>query len=101
MSHKRGITCQITAFEVPDPPSDPDSLARKWLAVATAHIYDPNIMVPGLKPGQATLAGETMRVVEGRAFADTEAKALVTALEGLLLQLAAKGYSSSDDVKLW
>lgn len=101
MSHRRGVTCQITAFEVPNPPSDPDAAGRKWLAVATAHVYDPNVVVPGLKPEQVALAGETMRVIDGRAFADTEADALAAALRGLLFQLTAKGYSANTDVKLW
>jgi hypothetical protein len=101
MSYRRGVTCQITAFEVADPPSEPNTTGRKWLAVATAHVYDPNVVVPGLKPGQEVLAGETMRVIDGRAFADTEAQAMVAALEGLLFQLTARGYSANHDVKLW
>jgi len=73
-THRRGVTCQITAFEVPNPPSDPNATARKWMAVATAHVYDPNVKVPGLQPGQEALAGETMRVFSGRASADTKHK---------------------------
>ncbi|WP_438025559.1 hypothetical protein [Sorangium sp. So ce233] len=101
MDHVRGITCQITAFQVPDPPSEPDASGRKWLAVATAHVYDPKIELPGLKPGQAALVGETMRVIDGRAAADTEAQAMAAALQALLFQLTAKGYSANHDVKLW
>jgi hypothetical protein len=101
MTHRRGITCQITAYEVPDPPSDPDAQGRKWLAVATAHVYDPKVDLPGLKPGQAALVGETMRVFNGRAAADSEAQAMVAALQGLLFELTAKGFSSNHDVKLW
>lgn len=101
MSYRRGVTCQITAFEVPNPPSDPNASERKWLAVATAHVYDPDVKVPGLQPGQAALAGETMRVLSGRAFADTEAEAMKAALEGLLFELTAQGFSANYDVKLW
>lgn len=100
-SHRRGVTCQITAFEVPNPPSDPSAAARKWMAVATAHVYDPNVKVPGLQPGQEALAGETMRVFSGRAYADTEAQAMRAALEGLLFELTGKGFSANHDVKLW
>jgi hypothetical protein len=87
MNYRRGVSCQISAFEVPNPPSDPDATARKWLAVATAHVYDPDIKVPGLRPGQEALAGETMRVPNGRAFADTESEAMKAALDALLFEL--------------
>lgn len=101
MIYRRGVTCQISAFEVPNPPTDPNATDRKWLAVATAQAYDPNVRVPGLQPGQEALAGETMRVLSGRAFADTEAKAMVAALEGLLFELTANGLSANHEVKLW
>lgn len=100
-THRSGITCQISAFEVRDPPSDPTALARKWMAVATAHVYDPKVRVPGLQPGQEALSGETMRVLSGRAFADTEAQAMKAALEGMLFELTGKGLSENHDVKLW
>jgi len=87
MKYRRGVSCQITAFEVPNPPSDPNATARKWLAVATAHVYDPDVKVPGLRPGQEVLAGETMRVPNGRAFADTESEAMKAALEALLFEV--------------
>ena len=76
-------------------------MARKWVAVATAHVYDPDVDVPGLQPGQGALVGETMRVLNGRAFADTEAQAMRAALEGLLFELTAKGFSANHDVKVW
>ncbi len=101
MTHRRGITCQISAYEVPDPPSDPDAHGRKWIAVATAHAYDPDVEVPGLKPGQAAPVGETMRVFSGRAAGDTEAQAMAAALQALLYELTAKGFSANHDVKLW
>lgn len=100
MIYRRGVTCQISAFEVPDPPSDPNATARKWLAVATAHVYDPDVQIPGLQPGQEALVGETMRVLKGRAYANSEAQAMTAALEGLLIQLTAAGFSSNHDVKL-
>jgi hypothetical protein len=101
MIYRRGITCQISAFEVPNPPSDPEATARKWLAVATAHVYDPDVKVPGLQPGLEALAGETMRILSGRASADTEAEAMSGALRALLFDLTARGFSANHDVKLW
>ncbi|CAN5392673.1 hypothetical protein BH09PAT4_BH09PAT4_09600 [soil metagenome] len=100
-THRRGITCQITAFEVLEAPSDPNVPARKWMAVATAHVYDPNVVVPPLTPAQTVLAGETMRVISSRSYADTEAEAMGVALKGLLFELTAKGFSANHDVKLW
>ena len=101
MIYRRGVTCEITAFEVPNPPTDPDSPNRKWLAIATSHVYDPNAKAPPLTPAQVPLAGETMRVIQGKGFADTEATALATALKALLFQLTAGGFSENHDVKLW
>ena len=100
MTHRRGITCQITAFEVVDAPLDPDVPGRKWMAVATAQVYDPDIVVPQLTPAQVVLAGETMRVISGKSYADTEVEALALALEGLLFQLAAGGFSTNYDEKV-
>jgi hypothetical protein len=101
MKFRPGVTCQISSFEVPNPPLDPEAIGRKWLAVATAHVYDPNAQVPGLKPEEVVFAGETMRVISGRAYAPTEADAMRSALEALLFQLTAKGFSSNQDVKGW
>lgn len=101
MCYRRGTSCQVSAFEVPNPPADPDAAGRKWMAVATAHVYDENVRVPGLPVGQEALAGETMRVLAGRAFADTEAQAMTAALEALLFELTGKGFSANHDVKLW
>lgn len=47
MKYRREVTCQITAFEVPNPPLDPEATGRKWMAVATAHAYDPHVKVGG------------------------------------------------------
>jgi hypothetical protein len=71
------------------------------LAIATAHVYDPDVKVPGLRPGDEALAGQTMQVLNGRAYADTEAQAMAAALQGLLYQLTAKGFSANHDVKMW
>lgn len=86
MKYRRGISCEITAFEVPNRPPI-QMLRRGRLAIATAHVHAPDIKVPGLRPGQEALAGETMRVQNGRAFADTESDAIKAALEALLFQL--------------
>lgn len=101
MEYRRGVTCQITAFEVLDAPADPDVPAHKWMAVATAHVYDPDIVVPLLTPAQTVLVGETMRVFSSRASADTEAVAMAMALEGLLFELTARGFSANHEVKGW
>jgi hypothetical protein len=100
-THRRGITCQITAFEILEAPTDPNVTPRRWMAVATAHLYDPNHVVPPLTPAQTVLAGETMRVISSRSYADTEAEAMAVALKGLLFELTAKGFSANHDVKLW
>jgi hypothetical protein len=100
-THRPGVTCQITAFEVINPPADPEVASRKWMAVATAHVYDPNHMVPRLTPAQTVLAGETMRVISSRSSADTEAVAMALALKGLLFELTAQGFSANHDVALW
>ncbi len=92
MTYRRGVTCEITAFEVPNPPTDPDSANRKWLAIATSHVYDPNVSVPGFTAQQAALAGETMRVIKGIGGADSQAAALATALKALVFQLTAGGF---------
>lgn len=99
--NRRGVTCQISAFEIGNPPNDPSTLDRKWVAIATAHAYDPSVRVAGFKPGQEALVGETMRVFSGRAFGDTEAQAMSAALQALLFELTAKGFSANHDVKLW
>lgn len=101
MEYRRGVTCQITAFEVLDAPADPNVPTRKWMAVATAHVYDPDVVAPPLTPAQVVLAGETMRVFSSRASADTEAVAMVLALEGLLFELTARGFSANHELKLW
>ncbi|MDC0741761.1 hypothetical protein [Polyangium mundeleinium] len=94
-THRRGISCQITAFEILDAPTDPDVPPRKWMAVATAHVYDPNMVMPPLTPAQTVLAGETMRVISSRSYADTEAEAMAIALQGLLFELTASGFSAT------
>ena len=94
-THRRGMTCQITAFEIFDAPTEPSMPPRKWMAVATAHVYDPNMVMPPLTPAQTVLAGETMRVISSRSYADTEAEAMAIALKGLLFELAASGFSAT------
>jgi hypothetical protein len=42
-----------------------------------------------------------MRVIHGRAGADTEAQAMRAALDALLFQLTALGFSENHDVELW
>ena len=99
-THRRGLTCQISAFEILETLTDPNVPRRKWMAVATAHVYDSDVVVPHLTPVQTVLAGETMRAITARAYADTEPEAMAAALKGLLFELTAKGFSTGD-VKLW
>ena len=98
---RRGITCQITAFEVSDPPVDLNVPTAKWHAVATAQIFDPVAEVEPLTPAQVVLAGETMKIVSGKACAPTEALAMADALKALLFELTAKGFSENHDVEIW
>src|SRR5688500_15210966 len=98
--YRRGTNCHISAFELSDPPADPVGITRKWMAVATAHVYDPAVRVPALN-GAEVFAGETMRIFHGRGSGDTEAQAMIAALQTLLYQLTANGFSANDDVKLW
>lgn len=67
---------------------------HEWMAVATAHVYDPNPDTGGiLTPAGAILAGAVMKVVEGRSSASSEIEALSGALRALIFQLDALGYS--------
>ena len=100
-SHERGVTCQITAFKVLDAPPNPNGPPRTWMAVATAHVYDPDIEAPPLTREQVVLSGDTMRVISARSYGETEANAMRLALENLLFQLTARGFSANHDVKLW
>lgn len=93
---RRGMTCQVTAFEVLDAPSDPVLPPRRWMAVATAHVYDPEVIVPALTPAETVIAGETMRVISSRGFAEFEVNAMTVAIQGLLYTLAPMGLSTQD-----
>lgn len=53
------------------------------------HAYDGRVEKRTLTPAQTVAAGETMRVVMGRAFGETEAMAMSLALKALLFQLTA------------
>jgi hypothetical protein len=70
------------------------------MATATSQVYDPDIRVPGLRPGQEAACGETMRVISASGFGGTAAVALLAAVEALLFQLTAKGYSKNHDVTM-
>jgi hypothetical protein len=82
---------QITAYEILEPPEQPGMPPRKWMAVATAHVYDANLVVPPLTVAQTVLAGETMRAIDGRAYAETESIAMALALDRVLFQLKSLG----------
>lgn len=96
MAHKRGAVCQVTAFEVLVTSSESNPESHSWFAIATANVYDPDVKAKSLTPEQAALVGETMRTLTGRASGATEALAMVAALNALLFELKAKGFSSSD-----
>jgi hypothetical protein len=94
MSHRRGVTCQVTAFHIEPPPDDGVKGPHEWMAIATAQVYNPNPDSGGVLTHEtAVLAGAVMEVVHGRASAATQEDALVTAVKALLFQLEAKGYT--------
>lgn len=99
--YERGITCQVAAFRVIDPPEDPIVPTSTWIAVATCQLYDPEIEVASLTPAQVVLTGETVRTISGKASSNSEAKAMRLAINALLFELTAKGYSDNQDVELW
>jgi hypothetical protein len=101
MTYRRGVTCQVSAFEVIDAFVELGMPARRWMAVATAHVYDPDVVAPPLTSAQVVLVGETMRVLSSKSSAGTEAEAMALALKGLLFELTANGFSANHEVKLW
>ena len=89
---KPGISCQVTAYYVDEPPSDGVTGPHSWLAIATAHLYDPEPDTGGrLNAATAILAGAVMRVFEARATAMTQRQAMQTAMASLLSQLEFSG----------
>jgi hypothetical protein len=94
MGQTRGITCELTAFHIDNPPGDDVTGKQEWMAIATAHVYNPSPNTGGiLTPETAILAGAVMEVIYGKSMASTQEGALVAALRALLFQLRAKGYS--------
>ncbi len=94
MKYRRSVTCQVTAFQIENPPDDGVKGPHEWMAIATAQVYNPHPETGGvLTPETAVLAGAVMEVVNGRATAATQEDALVTALKALLFQLSAKGFA--------
>lgn len=98
--HKQGLNIQLTAYEILSAPEDANVPWSPWMAVATAHVYDADAVVPPLSPAQVVLAGETMRVVSRRAKGGTQAKALALALKNLLYALASDGFCDGADIKI-
>ena len=95
MKHRRGITCEISAFHIDEPPYDGVTGPHEWMAIATAHVYNPNPDTGGiLTPTDAILAGAVMEVLYGRATAATEGDAMSAALDALLFNVAAKGFAN-------
>ena len=93
MQWQRGVTCQLTAFHVQDPPENGVTGPHEWLAIATAQVYNPSPDTGGaLNAETAILAGAVMEVVHGRASAVSQTAALVAALDSLMFALTAKGF---------
>ena len=93
MTHRRGVTCQVTAFHIDNPPDDGVKGPHEWMAIATAQVYNTSPDTGGLLTAEtAVLAGAVMEVVHGRATASTQEDAMVTALKSLLFQMEARGY---------
>jgi hypothetical protein len=85
---KPGLTCQVTAYYVEDPPYDGVFGPHAWMAIATAHIYDPEPDTGGrLNAETAILAGAVMRTFHARSSAMTQKAAMEAAMAGLLEQL--------------
>jgi hypothetical protein len=87
-----GITCQVTAYYLQDPPDDGVTGPHPWLAVATAHMYDPHPATgAALTPDGQILAGVTMRTFEGKTTALTQQQAVQSAVAALFARLEASG----------
>lgn len=87
-----GITCQVTAYHVEHPPYDGVMGPHPWLAIASAHMYDPAPDTGGrLNADAAILAGEVMRIFQARATAKTQGQAMEAAMSLLLSRLRSSG----------
>jgi hypothetical protein len=93
MNSQRGVTCQLTAFHVQDPPDDGVTGRHEWMAIASAQVYNASPDTGGILDAEtAVLAGAVMEVVHGRATAVSQRAALIAALDSLLFALTAKGF---------
>jgi hypothetical protein len=92
MNVRRGMTCQITAFQLSPPPDGGGVVpSHEWMAIATAEVFDSHPDVRGLETAeQVVLTGAAMRVIEGRAGADSQAAVMKAALRALLEQIEAR-----------
>lgn len=87
----KGKTVEVTSYQLDAPLSDGVHGPHDWLAIATAHRYEPNPDTGGiLTPDQAILAGAVLEVVEGRATAASEEGAMLAAVRALVFQWTAK-----------
>lgn len=87
-----GLTCQVTAYYIEDPPSDGVTGPHPWLAIATAHMYDPEPDTGGrLNAETAILAGAVLRIFQARASAMTQPQAMEEAMSALFEQLQYSG----------
>jgi hypothetical protein len=87
-----GITCQVSAFYLQDPPDDGFTGPHPWLAIATAHVYDPHPPTGGkLTPDGAVLACVVMRTLEAKVTALTQPQAMQGAIGELFARLKSSG----------
>jgi hypothetical protein len=99
---RQGISCQITAYHIDDSENSEDSYPEqgKWMAIATAHVFDEAKEIPNMSRSDVIRTGEMMRTITCRSFSDKESNAMIIALEGLLHMLSAEGFSK-DKIKIW
>lgn len=92
MNHTKGITCQVTAYQVADLPEHEILPSHTWFAIASAHVYNPHPNTGGVLSNEdAVRVGAVLQTVRMTASADTETKAMTAALASLLDQMDARG----------
>ncbi len=95
---RRGLTCEVSSFEVEEFPGN-EGPERVWMAVASAHVYDPGVSAPPLTPMQAVATGAVLRTISATARSSTEASAMMAAVKGLMYELTALGFSQNFELK--
>lgn len=97
----QGLSVSVSAYEVAEVPEvrigSIDTLANKWLGIATAHYYDEHFVRPPLDRLGTVLAGECARTVTARVFAPTQLGAFELAMTAVLEQLRWRRASEKKD----